>query len=213
MGYKDSCYAGFRLDPADFLTRLQAQAGIQVGQWFVQQKDPRPFDQGPGNGNPLLLAAGKFTWPAVHQLVDLHQPGRFQSLLVHLGFRQFLCPFQILQRECDVLPDRQVRIQGITLEDHPDAAVFRRQLSHVIIPEENPPPGRLFQTADHVQCRGLAAAGRTQEPDQLAVRYFKIKIIDRDYFPAHFFIAVRIDLGQMLKNNFHEATSCLPEYE
>ena len=105
-----------------------------------------------------------------------------------------------------------MRIQGITLEYHADPAVFRRQIRHILIPEKDPPPGRLLQTADHVQRRGLAAAGRTQKADQFPVRYFKIKIIDRDDFPADFLILVWVDLGQMLKNNFHGASSCLLEY-
>ena len=49
-----------------------------------QQKHPGHLHQGPGDGHPLLLAAGKLPGLALQKLLDLHQLGGFQGAAAHL---------------------------------------------------------------------------------------------------------------------------------
>ena len=47
------------LDLADLLAQAAANAGIQRRERLVQQQDPRPHHQRPGQRHPLALAAGE----------------------------------------------------------------------------------------------------------------------------------------------------------
>jgi hypothetical protein len=61
------------------------------------------------------------------------------------------------------------------LEDEADVPLARRQEGHVVGIEVDLAAGRLDQAGDHPQRRGLAAAGRAEERDQLAVRDLQVE--------------------------------------
>ena len=63
-----------------------------------------------------------------------------------------------LQAEGDIAVDRLVRIERIALEHHRDIALVRRHVIHQFVIEQEVAAADLFQTGDHVQRRGLAAA-------------------------------------------------------
>ena len=142
--------AGFPLNALDLLARPQAQARVQIGQRLVQKQDARPFDQRPRNGDPLLLSARQLGGLAIQQGFDLHKACRRLRPRVHLLLGELIRALEILKREQDILPDRQVRVQRIVLEYQPHAAFLGRQVRHVILPEEYLPLRRLQQPADHV---------------------------------------------------------------
>ena len=198
MGHKDSGNACFPLNPLDFLPGLKPQAGIQIGERFIQQKHLGPLHQSPCNCHTLLLPAGKLSRLPVHQLLYLHQPGRLHGFLKHLRFGQFVLPLQIFQRKCNILPHGEMRIQGVVLKYQPDAPVFRRQIGNIVIPKEYPAAGGLHQSADEVQRGAFTAARRSQQANQPAVRNFKGKIIDRNHFKAFFSVPARKFLRQVL---------------
>ena len=192
----------FFLDAADLLTRLKAESRVQVRERFVQKKHLRTFHQGARDGDTLLLAAGQLVRLPLQIIFDLDQFRGFHHLLVHHFLLEFRLAFQVLQREADVLPDRQMRIQSIVLEDHADAAVLRRKLRHVIFSEKDLAAGRHFQAADQIQRSGFAAAGGSEKADQLAVRDLEIEIVHRDDDLA-LLVAAREFLGQMLEYDLH----------
>src|SRR5690606_9953561 len=81
----------------------------------------------------------------------------------------------------DVLRDRHVREQATGLDDVPDppaqlVAVDRRD---VLVAEDDPALGRLDETVDHLQGRGLAAAGRADQHDDLTGRDLERDAVDR----------------------------------
>ena len=72
------------------------------------------------------------------------------------------------------------------------------------ISKENLALRRLFQAADHEQRGALAAAGRAEQPHQLSVRKFIIKIAHRNDILSPFAGAGEL-LGQVLQNNLHDS--------
>ena len=89
--------------------------------------------------------------------------------------------FQVLKWEHDVLLHRHMRIQRIILKHHPDSPVFRRQIRHIVLSEENPSLSRFFQPADQVQHGAFPAAGWAKKCNKLPVRDLKIEIIDGNH--------------------------------
>ena len=209
VGDKHGGDAGLPLDAADLLPGLEAQPRVQIGQRLVQKQHAGALYQCPGNGYPLLLSAGQLTGLAVHQPLQLHQLCRGQCPLRHLCFGELVRTPQVFQREHDVLPYRQVGVQRVVLEHQPHAAILRRQMGHIVLTKEDLACSRLQQAADKVQCCALAAAGGTQQADELSVGDLKGKIVDGDDIAARFLVAVGELLGQMLQRDLHGSFSCI----
>ena len=200
----------FLLDAADFLARLQAQAGVKVGQRLVQQQDAGHLHQRAGDSDALLLTAGKLAGLALQQFFNLHQSGGLMRTLQHGFLGHLVLAAEVLQREEDVLLDRQMGIERVILEHQTNATVFRGQIGHIVLPEEDFAAGWLLQTANHVQRRAFAAAGRAKKTNQLSIRDGKVKIVDCYHFFAGLFVAAREDFGQVLQNDFHRIPFLCP---
>jgi hypothetical protein len=74
-----------------------------------------------------------------------------------------------LQPEGDVLHHRHVRKQRVALEHHAGVAVPGRQKGHILAADARRAAARLDEAGDHAQGGGLAAAGRPEQHDELAV--------------------------------------------
>ena len=105
---------------------LLTQTLVQRGHRLVQQQGRRVEDQGAGQCDPLLLAAGQLTRAAV---AEPGQPTRLSASSARLRRSVRRDPAHA-QREIDVLGGAHVREQGVILEDHAEVAVFRRQAVH-----------------------------------------------------------------------------------
>ena len=78
-----------------------------------------------------------------------------------------------------LLADRHVRVERVGLEHHRDAALDRGGTSFTSRPSmKSSPRGDLLQPGDHPQQRGLAAAGRADEDDELAVGDVEVEFAD-----------------------------------
>ena len=73
-----------------------------------------------------------------------------------------------MQTECNILRYVQVREQRIALEYGVDLALIRRNIVQALAVEEYIAGIRLLKAADDAQCGRFAAAGRTQQSDELA---------------------------------------------
>ena len=78
--------------------------------------------------------------------------------------------FAQLQREGHVLAHRHVRVERVVLEHHGDVAVLRRHVVHHAAADRDLAAGDVLEPGDHAQQRRLAAAGRADQHDELAVR-------------------------------------------
>src|SRR5438105_3793619 len=90
---------------------MASELGIEVGQWFVHEKDGWPADDGSRQRHTLPLAPGQFTRIALEKMLKLHLCCR----LVNGGFHVRFVDFADLEGEADVLGDRLVGIKRVGL--------------------------------------------------------------------------------------------------
>ena len=88
-----------------------------------------------------------------------------------------------LQREGDVLRHRHVRIERVGLEHHGELALGRRLAGHVAAVDVDRAAAGVLQPGDQPQQRGLAAARRADEDDELAVLDVEVDVRDDDRRP------------------------------
>src|SRR6267378_3882476 len=95
------------------------ELSVEVGKRFVEQEYGRLADDGAGQCDALPLTSGKLARLAIEERANTQKRGRPLDLFLMEFFLYVLG----LQRKGNVLVDREVRIERITLEDHGDAAV------------------------------------------------------------------------------------------
>ncbi len=80
---KDRCDLRLVLNASNLFPGLQTQTRVKVGEWLIQKQNARHFYQRAGDGNTLLLPAGKFFGFAIHQFFNLHKFCCFKGTLCH----------------------------------------------------------------------------------------------------------------------------------
>src|SRR5229473_3584824 len=168
VGDIDRGDAEFIVQTADLAAHFLAQIGVEVGERLVQQQDFRLHHQRAGQRHPLLLAAREFVRIARGEVVELHHIEDLSDPALQLVF----CYLPHLQAKRDVLFDRHVRPQRVALEDHRHPAALRRQRGarrrHLLAVHFHRAGRGCNKTRDHPQRRGLPAARRAQQRDELA---------------------------------------------
>src|SRR5207245_8863183 len=159
----------------EVLARRGAELGIEVRERLVQQEDGRLAHNGPGERHALALASGKLPRFAVQQAADPKQRGG----PLHLFAVQLFFDLLRLQREGNVVIDREVRVERIALEDHGDAALARREVIDDRAANEDLAGRGLLQAGDHAQPGGLAGTRWPQEDEELAFPGHQINLVDR----------------------------------
>ena len=136
-----------------------------------------------GSITRALASATRCCWP----------PESCAGTLVLMGaelhqFQRFLHPqaggpaldAAHFQPEDDVLGNRQMREQGIALEQHADIAAVDRKPGDRRPVDEDLPPAGLHEAGDHAQAGGLAAAAGPQQGDEFAGIDGEGKPVDRE---------------------------------
>ena len=179
------------LQRGDLGAHLDAKLRIEIRQRLVHQEDLGIAHDGATHGNALSLSARELLGLAIEhggQIEQLRRPldllGDFR--LRHLAQRQ---------AEADVLAHGHVRIERVALEHHGNVAITRRQIIDHAIPDEQFPICDLLETGDHPQGRGLAAAGRAHQHEELAVLNIDAEVL-------HGVEAVVVDLVDVLEDQF-----------
>ena len=164
VGHVDEGDADLLLDALELDLEPFAQLEVEGAERLVEEQEVGPVDQRTGQGHALLLAAGELVRLAslvAGEMDELeHLPGAAGDLV--LGHVPALEP------EGDVLADVEVGEEGVVLEDHVDRALVGRIVGHVDRAQLDAAAGRLLEAADHAQGRGLAAARRAEEGEELA---------------------------------------------
>nr|WP_058556883.1 hypothetical protein [Thiohalocapsa sp. ML1] len=106
--------------PVQAAEQAPAQHRVDVAEGLVHEEHPRAYRERPGQGHPLLLAAGEPVDAPVPQVGDLKE---FQELL-HQGPRRS----GAAQAERQVLLDVQVGEEGELLEHEGDLPLLRRDV-------------------------------------------------------------------------------------
>ncbi len=86
-------------------------------------------------------------------------------------------------------------IQGVGLEDHGDAALGRGGVERADTLDQQVAGGRLFQTGDDAQQGRLAATGRPDDHDELAVVDVEVDALQDLLCPEAFLQSSEFDLG------------------
>ena len=157
-----------------------AQLQVQSAQGLVQQQHLGPVHQGPGDGHPLLLAAGEGVRLAVFKalqaddLQHLHDPLP-DLLLRELDLRRLpvgsvrVRPLLHPQAEGHVFKHVQVGEQGVLLEHRVDLPPIGRNVINPHTVEQDVSRHRGREAADNTQRCGLAAAAGSKQCEEFFV--------------------------------------------
>ena len=142
-----------------------AELGVEVGEGLVEQEGDGVADDGAADRDALALAAGELAGAALEEGVDLEHAGGVGDAAGDLGAGQA----GVLETEGEVLAHGHVRVEGVGLEDHREAAVGGADLGDVRAVDGDGAGGRAVEAGDEAEQGGLAAAGGADEDDELAV--------------------------------------------
>ncbi len=174
MGHEHRGRAELALQALDLGPGVDPQAGIEVGERLVHQQHGRVADHGAADRDPLALATGQIGRAALQERPQpQHVGGRLDLALDHLGREPLLA-----QAEADIVAHAHMRVERVVLEHHGDVALMGLELGHVPGIEPDRAAARLLQPGDAGERGALAAAGRPQERQELAIG-------DRDVEPGH----------------------------
>src|SRR5215472_4034521 len=112
---------------------------------------------------------------ATAETFKLHQRQHIGDARRDFRFRQAL----LLQSKSDIAFHREVREQRIGLKHHIDRAPMRRHRRKIDAVEEDAAGARLLKSGNEPQQRGLAAAGRTEQREELALKDLERELVDR----------------------------------
>ena len=164
--------AHLALNPLELHLHRLAQFEVERGERLVEQQHRGAVDQRPRQRNPLPLATGQRARLVLVTTGELDQFEHFADAPGHFG----LADPAAAQSERDVLPDGEVVEEGVALEDGVDVAAVRRHIGDVLAVQRHLTVGRVDEAADHPQRRGLAAAGRTQQGEELTRRDVEVQV-------------------------------------
>jgi hypothetical protein len=162
------------LDLGDLRAHLHPQLGVQVGQGLVHQEHLGLADDGPAHGHPLALAARELLGLALQQRPKLQHLGHLLDPAVDLG----LVHAPDLQPVGDVVGHGHVGVEGVGLEHHGDVAVLGGQGVDHPLADAQGAAGDVLQAGHHAQGGGLAAAGRADQDQELAVGDVQVQVLD-----------------------------------
>ena len=160
------------LDRLQLQLHLAAQLEVERAERLIEQQQGRPVDDGPGEGDPLLLTAGELLRLARREVVQLDQPQR----LVSLAHR--VADPAPAQPERHVLEHGHVREQRVALEDRVDRPLVRLEVRHILAADEDAALGGLLEPGDQPQRRRLAAAGGAEQREERSGRNGQVELFD-----------------------------------
>jgi hypothetical protein len=132
------------------------------------------LESGPPHRHTLALPARELGRPAVELVGELQQLGDLRDAAVELGLGGLGQP----ERIADVLAHRHVGVERVALEHHGDVAVLGREVGDVAAADGDGAGGHLLEPGDHAEQRGLAAARRPDQHQQLAVGDVEVDGVD-----------------------------------
>jgi hypothetical protein len=146
-----------------------------VAERLVEEDDARVAHERAADRDPLLRSARQPAHILVGDFRELQQRHDLRDALRRLGAGDAANP----QRKGDVLAHRHPRVEGVILEHHRNIAGAGRELRDRLVVEINLPFGQVLDAGKHLERRALAAAGRAEERQHLALRARQVEIPDR----------------------------------
>ena len=171
----DRGHAQLALQAADLLAQVHAHDRVQRRQRLVQQQQPGRRGQRARQRDALLLPARQLRRILVLAARQAHQLQQFVDACAGLRTRHLA----VDQPVGHVVGHAQVGEQRVGLEDDAVVALRRRQHRDVAPGQFDAPGGLRLQPGDDAQQRGLAAARRAQEADELALGDLQVDVAQR----------------------------------
>ena len=162
VGDEHGGYSQLGLDAPDQVAHFVPQVGVQVAERLVQQKHVGLDDEGPGQGDALLLAARQLARFAALKAGQLHQIQHVPHPLA--DFPAGHPPH--FQAEPDVVGDAHIGEKQVVLENHHRPPLFGGHVDDGVAVEKDVPGGGAEQPGDHLHGGGFAAPGRPQQGGQ-----------------------------------------------
>jgi hypothetical protein len=160
---------------------FQVLPGLRIhrAERLVHQQQHRIEGQRPGDGDPLLHAAGQLPRVLVRGVGEAHRGQRGQGG----GIARGAAALRAAKRQRHVVADAQPRVQraAVVLEDDGEPVGHAGDRRAV---QDDPAAGGLEQAGDAAQQRGFAAAGRPDDGDQLAVGRLEADPLDGHVGPV-----------------------------
>jgi hypothetical protein len=162
-------------DRLDQVPGVPAGLRVQAGGELVQDRDPGVADQREGDGQPLLLTAGKLLVPGPELVAETELAGQLGPVgrvrveggvqVERLAYRHLLRQLALL--ELHTHQAAELRIAGRAAE-HVDAAAVRAA-----------------QAGDGFHCGGLTGAVRAEDAEDLTALHRERHVVHRDGVPVH----------------------------
>ena len=155
---------------------------IEITRGFVGEDDQGIVDEGAGDGDALLLAAGKFEGFVVEAILQANEDGQSRGNFATLLFR----PILVIERDFDILEDRQLldKIIGLENEPEPSAADGGEGVvlhaRDILAAQEILTRGGPIEAAEQIEHGGLATTGRSHDANVIGG-------LDLDGYPAKSF--------------------------
>ena len=175
VGHVDEGDAQLLLHALEFHLHLLAKLKVQGAQRLVQKQHLGLVHQGPGDGHPLLLAAGKLIDPALAVALQVHELQHGFHLPLDLGLGGLLDA----QTEGDVVEHIEVGEQSVLLEHGVDLPLIGRDLGDVRAVHQDLARGGHDEARDEPEHGGLAAAGGAQQGQKLTVVDVQVHMVQR----------------------------------
>jgi hypothetical protein len=163
------------LQRGDLRAGRRPKLRVQVGQWLVHEEHLRFADDRASHRDALALSAGERLGFAVEERFQVQQLRRVLHPATNISFGH-TCD---LQREAHVVGHAHVRVERVVLEHHRDVPVARREVGHLPRADADGSHVDVFEPGQHPQAGGLAAAGRPDEDQELAVGDLEVQLVDR----------------------------------
>ena len=177
MGNDHHGHAHFAVDVAQKVEHLRGRARIKRARGLIAQHHFRIVRQRAGNGNTLLLAAGKLAG-IILRLV--RQADKLEQLK-GARFRLRLLLVAKFEREGDVAQDRALLEQAEILENHANAAAKLKQLlslerRDVLSVDHDTAARGPFEQVDAAYQRGLSGTGLADDAEDVPIFDGKVDI-------------------------------------
>ena len=177
--------------PHDFPAHFR----VQVARGLVRDEQGGIVDDGSGDGDPLLLAAGELVRITVGLVLEIHQIQDFSHSFLDLfsgGAHHF-------HGKGDIFPDGHLGQQAVVLEHAADEAAVGRHLSvlemtHVNAVHDDFSAGGNNLRVEQLDHGGLARTGSANEIDEFTGVDGQIHVVDGVY-------AVRIGFHHIFQLN------------
>ncbi len=194
MRHVDERRAQLVLDTLELQLHLLAELHVERAERLVEQECRGAVHERAGEGHALLLTARQL------RRLALVVPGK-PDQVEHLA--DPAAPFVLrdlleLQAVRDVLAHRHVREQRVVLEAHVDLALVGRDADHICATQQDRPGVGLLEAGDHPHRRGLAAARRAEQGDELALGDLERDVVDGAHVPEGLRHALDADRGPVV---------------